>query len=187
MLISMVLLILLGVAAFGIDLNHQVLNKTRLQNAVDTAALAGAVVADKTEDVDQAEAAVIATLSSIASESGNTELSFTDGNTSVTFSHDMQTFVNAASFTPPTGEYDIYVRVAVTDMGISQYLSAVFGIVKNVSASAVAGRSAAIAYTCNLTPIAMCGDPNGTVEDAWGIVHRVMIRMWIWIRRLCTS
>ncbi len=83
-LISMVLLILLGVAAFGIDLNHQVLNKTRLQNAVDTAALAGAVVADKTEDVDQAEAAVIATLSSIASESGNTELSFTDGNTSVT-------------------------------------------------------------------------------------------------------
>ncbi|WP_229652298.1 TadE/TadG family type IV pilus assembly protein, partial [Vibrio parahaemolyticus] len=36
-LISMVLLILLGVAAFGIDLNHQVLNKTRLQNAVDTA------------------------------------------------------------------------------------------------------------------------------------------------------
>ncbi|TON77198.1 hypothetical protein CGH50_29715, partial [Vibrio parahaemolyticus] len=53
-LISMVLLILLGVAAFGIDLNHQVLNKTRLQNAVDTAALAGAVVADKTEDVDQA-------------------------------------------------------------------------------------------------------------------------------------
>ncbi|EJG0693640.1 hypothetical protein BBM02_12085 [Vibrio parahaemolyticus] len=167
-LISMVLLILLGVAAFGIDLNHQVLNKTRLQNAVDTAALAGAVVVDKTEDVDQAEAAVIATLSSIASESGNTELSFTDGNTSVTFSHDMQTFVNAASFTPPTGEYDIYVRVAVTDMGISQYLSAVFGIVKNVSASAVAGRSAAIAYTCNLTPIAMCGDPNGTVEDAWG-------------------
>lgn len=139
-LISMVLLILLGVAAFGIDLNHQVLNKTRLQNAVDTAALAGAVVADKTEDVDQAEAAVIATLSSIASESGNTELSFTDGNTSVTFSHDMQTFVNAASFTPPTGEYDIYVRVAVTDMGISQYLSAVFGIVKNVSASAVAAK-----------------------------------------------
>ena len=45
-LISMVLLILLGMAAFGIDLNHQVLNKTRLQNAVDAAALAGAVVVD---------------------------------------------------------------------------------------------------------------------------------------------
>jgi len=167
-LISLVLLILLGVAAFGIDLNHQVLNKTRLQNAVDTAALAGAVVADKTEDVNQAETAVRTTLSGISTEPGNSELTFSDSNTAVTFSHDMQTFVSAASFTPPLGEYDFYVRVAVTDISLTQYLSGLFGIDKEVSASAVAGRSAAIAYTCNLTPIAMCGDPAGDVSDAWG-------------------
>ena len=143
-LISLVLLILLGVAAFGIDLNHQVLNKTRLQNAVDTAALAGAVVADKTEDVNQAETAVRTTLSGISTEPGNSELTFSDSNTAVTFSHDMQTFVSAASFTPPLGEYDIYVRVAVTDISLTQYLSGLFGIDKEVSASAVAGRSAAL-------------------------------------------
>ncbi|HDM8233697.1 TPA: hypothetical protein P0E28_003115 [Vibrio campbellii] len=167
-LISMVLLILLGVAAFGIDLNHQVLNKTRLQNAVDAAALAGAVVADETSDVAAAEAAAVTTLANISASAGNSELTFTDSNTAVTFSSDRATFVDAASFSTPAGEYDIYVRVAVSDIGLTQFLSSIFGINKNISASAVAGRSAAINYSCNLTPIAMCGDPLGDASNAWG-------------------
>ncbi|MGR5157437.1 TadE/TadG family type IV pilus assembly protein [Vibrio owensii] len=169
-LISMVLLILLGMAAFGIDLNHQVLNKTRLQNAVDSAALAGAVVVDENGNVSAAETAAKATLNSISASDGNAELVFTDSNTAVTFSTDRATFASAASFTPPaSGEYDIYVRVAVTEIGLTQYLSDLFGINKNVSASAVAGRSAAIAYTCNISPIAMCADTSSP-NTTWGYV-----------------
>lgn len=167
-LISMVLLILLGVAAFGIDLNHQVLNKTRLQNAVDAAALAGAVAADENGDVVAAEAVATATLNGISASSGNSELVFDDSNTSITFSLDRTTFVDAASFTAPAGAYDVYVRVAVTEIGLTQFLSGVFGINKNISASAMAGRSAGFTQSCNLTPIAMCGEPTGSAEDAWG-------------------
>lgn len=167
-LISMVLLILLGVAAFGIDLNHQVLNKTRLQNAVDAAALAGAVAADENGDVVAAEAVATATLNDISASSGNSELVFDDSNISITFSLDRATFVDAASFTAPAGAYDIYVRVAVTEIGLTQFLSGVFGINKNISASAMAGRSAGFTQSCNLTPIAMCGEPTGSAEDAWG-------------------
>lgn len=167
-LISLVMLILLGVAAFSIDINHQVLNKTRLQNAVDAAALSAAVVADETGDVALAETAARTTLANFATSDWNGELSFDTENTLVTFSHDLETFVAAASFSPPSGQDDIYVRVASFDIELEQFLSQIFGIGKNVSASAVAGRSASIDYTCNLTPIAMCGDPSSDAGNAWG-------------------
>ncbi|WP_418113502.1 pilus assembly protein TadG-related protein [Vibrio scophthalmi] len=167
-LISLVMLFLLGMAAFSIDLNHQVLNKTRLQNAVDSAALAGAVVVDETGDVALAETAARETLTNFIGEDGNSELGVLDGNTVVTFSSDLETFVAAGAFSPSAGEDDIYVRVATTDIELNQFLSYIFGIDKNVSASAVAGRSASISEVCNLTPIAMCGDPLGSATDAWG-------------------
>ncbi|MEA5298529.1 pilus assembly protein TadG-related protein [Vibrio parahaemolyticus] len=169
-LISLVLLILLGVAAFGIDLNHQILNKTRLQNSVDAAALAAAVVADETSNVSEAETAAKTYLAGFSTSSGNSELTFTDENTSVTFSTDMESFVSAGAFTPPvSGEYDIYVRVAVSNLELGRFLSAIFGIDKQVSASAVAGRSAGINYTCNISPIAMCADTSSP-ETSWGYV-----------------
>ncbi|WP_182026929.1 TadE/TadG family type IV pilus assembly protein [Vibrio rotiferianus] len=166
-LVSMLMLFILAMAAFAIDINHQILNKARLQNAVDSAALAGAVVADDTLDVTQAETAAIAMLNSFAAASGNSEMTFTSSNSAVTFSADRQSWVNAASFTLPADE-DIYVRVAVTEMPLTQYLSYIFSGNKNVSASAVAGRSAAIAYTCNITPIAVCGDPDAGADAVWG-------------------
>lgn len=167
-LISLVMLFLLGMAGFSIDLNHQVLNKTRLQNAVDSAALSAAVVVDETGDVSLAETAARATLASFIGESGNDELAITQASTTVTFSFDLESFVAAGAFSPPEGDDDIYVRVLVQDIELQQYLSYLFGLDKNVSASAVAGRSAAINEVCNITPIAMCGDPLGSVDDAWG-------------------
>ena len=167
-LISLVMLFLLGMAGFSIDLNHQVLNKTRLQNAVDSAALSAAVVADETGDVSLAEAAARATLTSFIGESGNGELAISDESTTVTFSFNLESFSLADDFSPPVGDDDIYVRVLVQDIELQQFLSHIFGFGKKVSASAVAGRSAAINEVCNITPIAMCGDPLGSVDDAWG-------------------
>ncbi|ROV60105.1 hypothetical protein EGH82_10510 [Vibrio ponticus] len=167
-LLSVVMMFLLGMAGFSIDLNHQVLNKTRLQNAVDSAALSAAVVADETGNVTQAEIAARATLASFIAETGNVELGITTESTTVTFSYDLETFTSAAAFSPPSGDDDIYVRVLVEDIDLNQFISYIFGFEKNVSASAVAGRSAAINQVCNITPIAMCGDPLGSATDAWG-------------------
>ncbi|MBS9933405.1 pilus assembly protein TadG-related protein [Vibrio alginolyticus] len=176
-LVSLVLLILLGAAAFGIDLNHQVLNKTRLQNAVDSAALAAAVVADeRTDTANLSERLALATqaandaLTHFAASDGNQEMVFGvgGGQVSVTFSNDNQTFGEAGTFTLGT-DGDIYIRVAVSDVPLTQYLSFIFGFDKAVSASAVAGPSADIISTCNVSPVAMCGDV-ASAELAWGYV-----------------
>lgn len=180
-LISLIMLILIGMGALAMDLNHQVLNKARLQNAVDSAALASAVVADETSDVVLAEAAANEALLSFVTASGNDELSDNEvvkGNISITFSNTKQvgSFVIADDFELDItdGDDDIYVRVVVSDVSLTQYLSSVFGIGKNVSASAVAGRSAPIVGTCNVSPIAMCGDMNMTDEEGdatvWGYI-----------------
>ena len=41
-MITAALLVFLAVSALAVDINHMVVNKTRLQNAVDSAALAAA-------------------------------------------------------------------------------------------------------------------------------------------------
>ena len=181
-LISLIMLILIGMGAFAMDLNHKVLNKARLQNAVDSAALASAMVADKAADFDLAaslaEEAAINALNSFASSSGNHELATeADGMAgilSITFSNTKEkgSFVTADKFVPDfdgDGDYDIYVRVAVSNVNLTQYLSYIFGGDKDVSASAVAGPSASIAGTCNISPIAMCADPDPT-KSAWGYI-----------------
>lgn len=167
-LISLIMLILIGMGAFAMDLNHQVLNKARLQNAVDSAALAAAVVADDTSDVDLAEAAAINALNSFAGATGNQELVYTSEDISVTFSNDKQSFVDADSFSFSSEDDDIYVRVAVSDVSLTQYLAFVFNVGKNVSASAVAGPSSGITYSCNISPMAVCGDPTASEGQVWG-------------------
>ncbi len=173
-LISLIILILIGMGAFAIDLNHQVLNKARLQNAVDSAALAAAVVADDTDDFALAEEAAIDALTSFASSSGNQELAADvegmAGEISITFSNtkEKDSFYEAGS-SALDSEEDIYVRVAVSDVSLTQFLSRIFRDGKYVSASAVAGPSATIEGTCNVSPIGMCGDP-GSADLAWGYI-----------------
>ncbi|GAD74397.1 TadE/TadG family type IV pilus assembly protein [Vibrio azureus] len=167
-LFSMVLLILLGVAAFAIDLNHQVLNKTRLQNAVDAAALAGALSVDSTGSVFTAETVVLSTLDGISDSAGNSELNFMADHTTVSFSVDRLNFYTATNFVHSIEQDDVYVRVSVSNLALTQYLSGLFGVDKYISASAMAGRSAGMQYSCNLTPIAICGDTTSDSDQAWG-------------------
>ncbi len=173
-LISLIILILIGMGAFAIDLNHQVLNKARLQNAVDSAALAAAIVADDTDDIALAETAAIDALKSFASSMGNQELAAEvegmAGEISITFSNtkEKDSFYEAGS-SALDSEEDIYVRVAVSDVSLTQFLSRIFRNGKYVSASAVAGPSATIEGTCNVSPIGMCGDP-ASADLAWGYI-----------------
>ncbi len=58
-LVAIALLALLGVTGLAVDMGHMYENKTRLQNAVDAAALSAAKTLDETKG-DQASATVAA-------------------------------------------------------------------------------------------------------------------------------
>ncbi|GEM79605.1 hypothetical protein VSU01S_18500 [Vibrio superstes NBRC 103154] len=177
---------LIGFAALAIDINHMILNKSRVQNGVDSAALSASVAIDNGATINQASAAAMETIKEMASANGNNELNFgvsasssntssnrehvytfADGtNIKIQFSNDPTSF-NASE--PFQTTRDIYTRVAVSGHNLDSYLIQAFGISKSVNASAVSGRSSGIENTGNIAPIGLCGDSGGTPGgDFWG-------------------
>ena len=89
---------MLAMAGLALDSGHAMLNKTRLQNAVDAAALAGAKELDLTSgDMLQARQAAISALAANAAADGNSELQeqYASGvlNLSIQFSATLNPFV----------------------------------------------------------------------------------------------
>ncbi|GAB7219393.1 TadE/TadG family type IV pilus assembly protein [Vibrio comitans] len=178
LLFTVALTVLLGFAALAIDINHVVLNKSRVQNGVDAAALSAAVTMDDGSTQTDAVLSALSALSAMASASGNDELKFNQSTVSnvlsantatvkfpdsttviVSFSDDPTQFPNTGSL---AGEEDIYVRVAIQNFPMDSYLIQLFGIDKVVSASAVSGKSSGIIKTGNLVPVGIC---DGAPDD----------------------
>lgn len=167
-LIAIGLLAIIAMAGLALDGGHMMLNKTRLQNTVDAAALSAAKTLDQSGDTTQATAAALAAFSGNADASDNRELkaAYADG------SGDIQVTVQYSEtvrpFTPgaPAGPY---VRVIATDFTMPAWLITVLGInEKEVAASAVAGPSPTINSACNIAPMMVCGDPAAGAENLWG-------------------
>lgn len=148
---------LLGIAGLALDGSHAMLNKTRLQNTVDAAALAAAKVLDETADTALADAAARAMIAANAADAGNRELAqayaANDVDVSVQFSNTLNPFV-------PGSAPAAYARVRVQNFKMPAWFSVVLGVMeKRVSASAVAGPSPTINQACNIMPMMVCGDP----------------------------
>lgn len=148
---------LLGIAGLALDSGHGMLNKNRLQSAVDAAALGAAKVLDQTADEGLAQAAALAVFVSNAGNRGNRELAEAyargDVNISVEFSNTLSPFV-------PGSVPAAYVRVRAQNFRMNAWFSVVLGAIdKQVSASAVAGPSPTIDQACNIMPMMVCGDP----------------------------
>ena len=73
-LVTLAMIILLGFAALAIDVNHALLNKTRLQNAVDTAALSAAVLLDAGNDEDTVRSSVGEALTNVMAAAGQNQV-----------------------------------------------------------------------------------------------------------------
>ena len=154
--IAMVVLILM--AGLALDVGHMMLNKARLQNAVDAAALSAAKTLDETSNTTLATAAALQALGLDANTAGNDELGATyDGG-------DLQVTVQYSSTLPPfspgaaTGPY---VRVIATNFAFPAILLEVAHFSQlSVSASAVAGPSPTINTACNIAPLMACGNPG---------------------------
>ncbi len=155
-------------AALALDVGHTMLNKTRLQNTVDAAALAAAKALDNTGDTTLATAEAMQAFGSNAAAAGNSEFnaSYGSGN------GDIQVTVEYSDTLPPftagsaTGPY---VRVTATGFSLPAWLATVGGInQKTVAATAVAGpRTLTVGSTvCNIAPMMVCGTPGAS--PMWG-------------------
>lgn len=156
---------MIGVVGLALDSGHSMLNKTRLQNTVDAAALAAAKVLDESADVTLAEAAARAMFATNAANPGNRELAeeHARGGIDITveFSNTLNPFVPGS--TPAA-----YARVRALNFTMPAWFSAIVGVTeKSVSASAVAGPSPTINQACNIMPMMVCGDASAG-PPYWG-------------------
>lgn len=150
------MLILIGIAGLALDMGHAFLNRTRLQNALDAAALSGAVTLDRQRDTVQASADALNTFNlNAALDMDNPGLLPV-----IEFSDTLIPFV-------PGGLDPRYVRVTVDSfqepMWFAQVLPGV-GTTKDVGGSAVAGPSPSLDEICDIAPIMLCGDPSADTD-----------------------
>jgi hypothetical protein len=148
---------LLAMAGLALDSSHAMLNKTRLQNSVDAAALSGAKQLDLSGDTGEATTAAINAFNANGSAAGNGELGNSiasgDINLEIQFSETLNPFI------PGTVPAE-YIRVRARNFRLPAWFTNVVGLSeKVVAASAVAGPSPTIDTACNIAPMMVCGDP----------------------------
>lgn len=157
-------------AGLALDMGHVYLNKTRLQNTVDAAALAAAKTLDDTGNTALATAEAMQAFGNNASATGNRELSdaYGAGNGSirvtVEYSTTLPPFAAGAAEGP-------YVRVRAIGFVMPAWLARVGGIFnKTVAAAAVAGpRTLNVGSTvCNVAPMMVCGNAGAGAGANWG-------------------
>lgn len=161
------LVAIIGMAGLALDLGHAYVNKTRLQNALDAAALSGAKTLDITSDTGQARAAARNTFDLTAGAAGNQELAgaVSGADLTVEFSNTL--------FDPATATAPKYIRVRNNSFTRPTWLVRVFNMFPGVDlstitvgASAVAGPSPTIVVDINnVVPLVVCDDqlPPGTI------------------------
>lgn len=159
-IMTIAMLAILAVTALAIDVNHMYMNRTKLQNGVDAAALAAAVVLDNNSSQPDATNAVNDTLTRLVATDGNAELDLASATISVTF-NSTSTFDGGAC----TVGDDCYVRVVVNNMDLSSFFMQLFTDTKQIAASAVAGPSAGAGTICNVAPITVCADNADDLDD----------------------
>jgi Flp pilus assembly protein TadG len=151
------ILLMVGLA---LDVGHATLNKSRLQNATDAAALAAAKMIDSTRSTILATTEAVSAFGANANSSGDQELATAYANGAGTVSVTVQYSATVSPFVPgaPNGPY---VRVLAGGFTRPTWFAEVAGINQmTVSATAVAGPSPSINNACNLAPMMVCGDPN---------------------------
>src|SRR3990167_2414434 len=178
-LIVIALASMLLMGALALDGGHRLLNKTRLQNAVDAAALSGAKTLQQVMGSGNAssltQAAALNTLRLNADAAGNGELDAgigTGGVGAFAIVELSNSVYGPFSFPGPVDAS--YVRVTVPDYPLAgffwnfaQSFSAGNLGDKAVAAIATAGPSPSAA-PCKIEPIMVCGDPNDDPAENGG-------------------
>jgi hypothetical protein len=140
---------LIAMAGLALDTAHVLLNKSRLQSALDAAALAGAKKLDQSASTTlaSADAASVFNLNVLQFP----ELNKAGLTLTTQFSSTLNPF--SAGTTPAA-----FVRTSITGFTTQMSLISVLGINSiNVGGSAVAGPSPSVVQACGVVPVGMCG------------------------------
>ncbi len=160
-------LFFLGIAAFTVDVNHAYMNKSKLQNSVDAAALAGAYYAANDKSESDINGIIITTIEQAEGFAGNSELSSLSDYVVIRYDSDSEG--DFSGTTKPASD-DIYVRVSISHYPLNNYFASIFGVDKYISASAVAGPSSDITGVCNIVPLMVCAAGPDTETTVGGYV-----------------
>ena len=167
-------------AALALDGGHMLLNKTRLQNAVDAAALGGAKTLSQVSGginmASTTRAAALDTLNRNANALGNTELATAvAGNPGAFAVVELSSSVYGPfSYPGPTDAK--YVRVSVANYQLNGFF---WSFVQTMASAGLGNKSVAAIATagpsptspCDLAPLMVCGDPtqyNPAAGNFWG-------------------
>ncbi len=143
------MLALIAMAGLALDTSHVLLNKSRLQSALDAAALAAAKKLDLTSSTVLASGEASANFTANLAPFGELQRA------NVTLTTQFSATLNP--FTP--GAAGPYVRTSVTGFITQMSLVSVLGINSmNVAGSAVAGPSPPLVTACNIVPVFVCAD-----------------------------
>jgi len=166
-LVAIGLLALLVMVGLALDSGHVILNKSRLQNTVDAAALAAAKVLDKTGSQAQATTAARSVFDLNAANHRELSRVMSGADITVQYSNTLSPF--APGSVPAN-----YVRVVAQDFTMWTSFTSLVGVDQTVTAaSAVAGPSAPVGSTpgsqaCDLVPMMVCGTPSAGSAGNWG-------------------
>ncbi|WP_417607571.1 pilus assembly protein TadG-related protein [Oceanimonas baumannii] len=166
-LVTVALFVLFGFTALALDGGYLILNKTRVQDAVDSAALSGAKTLSLPDYNTHADAidAVEATLAQILGGEGFEQVDIDVEALSETV--EVEFSLEPVPFTPSENEDARYIRVSLSSVPVRQFFSQLLVDVWQVRASAVAGASATIKDPCQIIPLMMCvNDENPPSPDA---------------------
>lgn len=148
---------LLAVSGLALDMGHVYINKSRLQDAVDAAALSAAKTLDETGNTAAALAAADAAFTHNTQAPENRELASIPSNAlDVSFSRTPNPFT-------PTNTQPLFVRVSLNTWTMPTHLLGVLGLgTQTLSASAVAGPSPLLTEVCDPLPLVACTGTGGS-------------------------
>jgi len=161
---------LLVVAAMALDGGHMLLNKGRLQNAVDAAAIGAAKVLQGEGTLFEARQEATSILIQNLQYGENSELDNGINLSDVDYNLTQvapNLFIEFSEWPDPfvsvLDEGTKYVRVRIENVGLDNFLAQIINFNKFVRASAVAGRSTDIECLDKVVPMMVCGhypEPN---------------------------
>jgi Flp pilus assembly protein TadG len=153
-LVAVGLLALIAMAGLALDTSHVLLNKSRLQSALDAAALAAAKVLDQSASTATATTAASSVFTLNLAQYPELRNAVNGGLALVT---EYSSTLNP--FSPGTTPAK-FVRTTITGFTTQMSLITVLGIPSiTVAGNAVAGPSPPIVTACNIVPVFMCGNP----------------------------
>ncbi|SQD77312.1 pilus assembly protein TadG-related protein [Moritella yayanosii] len=172
---TIALFALIGMASLALDGGHLLLNKGKLQNLVDAAALHAATELDEGATHEQARAAVVTLIELNITHNDHHELASAIDFSSVNNGLDQMTAQLNVEFSQlpdpfiqDNNESAKYVKVSLYQLELNNFLADVFSFNKQVSATALSGPSSDISNCYqDLVPMVVCADTaNAGIDGA---------------------